>query len=66
MCSVYMELDSVEKLSLEQGSFLYFKLVAQMTKACVKVEPLWLVFKKINLMYMVKMQKHKAHFGKES
>lgn len=37
-----------------------------MAKACVKVEPLWLVFKKINLMYMAKMQKQKSNFGEES
>jgi len=37
-----------------------------MAKACVKVEPLWLVLKKINLMYMAKMQKQKSNFGKES
>jgi hypothetical protein len=37
-----------------------------MAKACVKVEPLWLFFKKLSLMYMVKMQKQKLNFGKES
>jgi hypothetical protein len=36
-----------------------------MAKACVKVEPLWLVFKKINLMYMAEMQKQKSNFGEE-
>lgn len=36
-----------------------------MAKACVKVELLWLVFKKINLMYMAEMQKQKSNFGEK-